>query len=95
MSNQPVAPSAAHSALTCQEVADFLMDYLDATLSTQVRAAFEQHLHACPACVSYLKSYQSTILLAKLCQEAPPDAHPPDTIPPELIQAIRQAIPRD
>src|SRR5262249_45620401 len=52
-------------AMTCRELADFLMDYLDGGLSPDVRAAFEQHLAVCPNCVAYMKTYRTTIELGR------------------------------
>ena len=43
------------------------MDYLSDELPEDSRAIFERHLTACPDCVRYLKTYQTTITL---CREA-------------------------
>jgi predicted anti-sigma-YlaC factor YlaD len=72
--------------VTCQEIADFLMDYLDGTLSGTQRAIFEEHLGECPACVAYLKSYQTTVRLSKVTR-----AEGLDNAPEDLIQAILAA----
>jgi predicted anti-sigma-YlaC factor YlaD len=75
--------------VTCQEIADFLMDYLDGTLPGTQRAIFEEHLGECPECVAYIKSYQATIRMSKKTR---PEA--PDTAPEDLIQAILAARKR-
>ena len=46
--------------MTCRELIDFLMEYLDRELPADQRAAFETHLDMCPACVDFLNSYQAT-----------------------------------
>lgn len=78
--------------LTCQEFIDFLLAYLSGELPAEQRRVFEEHLGECPACVSYLKSYQQTVRIEKLvcgCGDpAPADA------PEELIQAILAARAR-
>ncbi len=51
--------------MTCREVLDFLMDYLDGTLSPAQRAVFEEHLAVCRSCVAYLHTYQQTVKLGK------------------------------
>src|SRR6478609_5619248 len=51
--------------MTCQEVAEFLMEYLDGRLSEPERRCFEEHLGECPECVAYLETYQETIRLGK------------------------------
>jgi anti-sigma factor RsiW len=78
--------------LTCREFIDFLMAYLSGELPAEQRAVFEAHLGECPACVSYLKSYQQTVRIEKLvcgCGDpVPADA------PEELIRAILTALRR-
>ena len=43
--------------MTCREIADFLLAYLDGELSAGWRRAFEAHLAECPQCVDYIESY--------------------------------------
>jgi predicted anti-sigma-YlaC factor YlaD len=72
--------------MTCREVVEFLMDYLDGQLSVAEQAIFDEHLGECCECVAYLHTYQKTIKLGKsVC-------HDPDlAVPEELIQAILAA----
>ena len=72
--------------MTCQEIADFLMDYVDGTLPGTQRAIFDDHLGECPECVAYFQSYQATIRLSKTTRPAAPEDAPED-----LIQAILAA----
>ena len=72
--------------ITCREVADFLMQYLDHELPPIQRQEFERHLGACGPCVHYLDSYRQTIALGK--QAFADDAA---SIPEELVQAILAA----
>jgi anti-sigma factor RsiW len=51
--------------MTCQELAEFLMDYLDGRLSDGLKAQFEEHLAECPDCVRYMLSYQQTVRIGK------------------------------
>jgi predicted anti-sigma-YlaC factor YlaD len=75
--------------MTCREVLDFLMSYLDGDLPPDVEARFREHLAACPQCVDYLSSYELTVRLEKATWEA---KHPPcEYIPEALIQAILAA----
>jgi anti-sigma factor RsiW len=47
--------------LTCKEVIlDYLADYLDKALSSEVIADFERHLAGCAACMAYLNTYKKT-----------------------------------
>ena len=80
----------ASSHLTCQQLIDFIMGYLDGELPAEQRAEFDRHMSACPSCVDYLKTYEKTILLAKSCgNDAVPDA-----VPESLVQAILEARKR-
>jgi anti-sigma factor RsiW len=69
--------------MTCQELAAFLMDYLDGALPPAQRTAFEEHLGECPDCVAYLATYRETIRLSRAAYGAAPAG-----IPDELVAAI-------
>ena len=71
---------------TCQEILDFLGDYVGGELPAAQREEFERHLALCPPCVAYLKSYEQTIKLGK-CACVDTDQKPPE----ELIKAILAA----
>lgn len=53
-----------NAVLTCREIIEFLDDYSAGAQPPEVRAEFERHLDACPACRDYLRTYRETILLA-------------------------------
>jgi anti-sigma factor RsiW len=76
--------------VTCQEVAGFLMDYINSELSETQRAIFEEHLGICPECVAYLRSYEITI---KASKSACAHVRDPDTneVPEDLVRAILAA----
>jgi anti-sigma factor RsiW len=65
-------------------MAEFLADYLDGSLDAEVRRRFERHLAECPDCVAYLRSYATTIALARGSHAEDPV---PD-VPDELVRAI-------
>jgi len=81
----------AQEELTCRQVADCLADYFAGELDAEKRAAFEGHLAACRDCVTYLRSYASTMRLA---QAAYVDDHASVGVPERLVQAILAARPR-
>ena len=75
--------------MTCQEILDFLMQYLDGELPAEQLACFEEHLHVCGPCVAYLETYQETIRLGRAaCAE---DDAPCKDVPEELVRAILDA----
>lgn len=74
--------------MTCKEIIDFLMRYLDGELAADESARFEEHLAICPPCVAYLQTYKESVRLGRSacvtgvdCQEVPED----------LVQAILAA----
>ncbi len=79
--------------LTCKEISEFLLAYLDRELDPLEQAEFERHLKGCPPCHNYLDGYKETVELVKRCGKAEID---PETKakwkPPEdLVQAILRA----
>ena len=73
--------------LTCQQLIEFLTDYLDGQLPLTQRAAFEVHLALCRDCRSYLHNFKTTIAAS---QKAFADASEPipANVPEDLVQAI-------
>ena len=79
---------SARAHVTCQQLIDFLMSYLDDELPADQRAEFDRHMAACPSCVDYLKTYETTVRLAKTSAH---DDAVPDEVPESLVQAILEA----
>ena len=76
--------------ITCRQLEEFILDYLEGDLPKRQRTVFELHLMLCPECRSYLAAYRETMELAKLFAtfEPPPLA---DTMPEDLVLALRAA----
>lgn len=79
--------------MTCLEVVEFMMAYLDGELAPEPARIFEQHMSVCAECQAYLDSYKKTIALGKVAL-APIDEPAPASLPPDLIKAILAARPR-
>ncbi len=75
--------------MTCLEVADFLLDYVEGTLPEVVGATFEGHLRVCPTCVTYVENYRATIRLGKRASLA--SGFEP-ALPEELVRAILDSV---
>jgi anti-sigma factor RsiW len=78
--------------LTCQELIEFLADYVDGELSSDERARFDAHLAICPHCVDYLHGYRETIRLGRASFADSTEL--PDDVPDELVDAILSARKR-
>lgn len=79
-----------NSLLTCRELIDFLVDYLDGVLTVDEQTAFEAHLAVCPNCVDYLAEYRATVEAGRVAyrdREGPV----PDEVPDELVAAVLSA----
>lgn len=76
--------------MTCREIIEFLMEYLDDELPPAQKAVFDRHMKVCPQCVCYLDSYKRTIEMGKTAFTCKGD-NVPDQVPEELIRAILAA----
>ena len=74
--------------MTCREVVDFLMQYLDGELPAAQRMVFEGHLAECGCCRKFMDSYKRTVELAHDCPCKDPRGEKP---PEELVRAILEA----
>lgn len=74
--------------MTCRDLTDSLMAFLDGDLPAEQRVVFEKHLGACPNCVHYLHSYRQTVQLGQAAFTEPANA---ETMPEPLVQAILTA----
>ena len=73
--------------MTCKELIDFLMDYVDGELPAAEARHFDEHLELCPQCADYLASYRDTLRLGKMICRPEESALPPD-LPEDLVTAI-------
>ena len=73
--------------MTCQEVVEFLMRYLDGELTAEEQQTFEEHLHLCPPCVVYLETYRATVQVSRFACQAN-DETSCQSIPEQLVKAI-------
>ena len=74
----------ADSYITCRELIEFIIDYVEGALDERSRIAFERHLGVCPSCQAYLASYRETMSLARIGITDEPEAD----VPEDLVQAI-------
>jgi anti-sigma factor RsiW len=51
--------------MTCREVIERLIDYVEDALSDDERAVFAHHIERCASCHAYYESYLATIRLVR------------------------------
>jgi len=77
----------AGPCMTCGELIEFLMAYVDDELAPDRRAVFDAHLARCEACRRYLATYREAVVLGRdAC--ADPGAPVANEVPEDLVQAI-------
>jgi anti-sigma factor RsiW len=76
--------------MTCRRFVEFLNAYLDGELPAAARDAFQAHLAECPACVTYLRTYETTVRLGKAAFTDLDGAVGSD-VPEDLVRAILDA----
>lgn len=57
----------------CQDCVELLADYLDGVLTSEQKAALEDHLSYCPPCITFVRTYRATTKVARkhLAQSMP------------------------
>ena len=75
--------------MTCRELAEFIMQYLDGELPAGQLTEFERHLALCPACVHYLDSYRKTVTATRTIARG--DESESGELPEDLVKAIAAA----
>jgi hypothetical protein len=74
------------TALTCQQVAALLVDYVAEDMALPTRTAFETHLRNCPDCVAFLATYRETIRTTRAVRY--------EAIPAEMLARVQQFLRR-
>jgi predicted anti-sigma-YlaC factor YlaD len=80
--------------MTCEEIAEFLADYLEQSLPFRQRMAFRLHLALCRDCRRYLATYEKTQQLIQTLR-SDEAVSCGDQVPQELVQAILAARASD
>jgi anti-sigma factor (TIGR02949 family) len=70
--------------MTCRELVELLLEFLDGELPEDRRLRLESHLALCEPCLKYLETYKVTIQLTRRLPDAPP--------PPELLERLKAAL---
>jgi hypothetical protein len=72
---------------TCQELAEFLTDYLEGMLGEAEHASFDRHLAGCRDCTLYLEQMRATIAVTGRLRSD----EIPSGLRADLLSAFREA----
>jgi predicted anti-sigma-YlaC factor YlaD len=70
--------------MTCRDVAEILLDYLEGALAQEQCGAIRAHLECCHECVDFVETYSLTIQITRRL--------PPAELPPALLEKMRRAL---
>jgi anti-sigma factor RsiW len=70
--------------MTCRDVAELLIDFVEGDLPEQDMLTLQRHICACPPCMFYLETYQTTIQVTH--------ALPDEPLPPEFEARLRAVL---
>ena len=73
--------------ITCREFNDFIIEYVEGTLTDKQIILFNRHMRVCPMCRNFLKTYIAAYK-AKDYIFPYEDIDVPDAVPQDLIDAI-------
>ena len=74
-------------ALTCRQVEQFLLDYLEGQVSPWTWCKFRYHLFLCDDCRQYLRDYRTAMALGRRIFANPED-EAASKVPDEILAAI-------
>jgi len=73
---------------TCEEVNQFLVEYLEGVLEPKTQALFQDHLKRCPKCKPYLDQY---LLTMKFVHESK-SLDPPDEVINHTLKFLKDHL---
>ena len=79
--------------LSCEDVNQFIIDYLEETIPPRTRSRFETHISQCPDCSTYFDQYLETIKLVK--EEGTIQPEPPEELVELTLAFLREHYDED
>jgi predicted anti-sigma-YlaC factor YlaD len=70
--------------LSCQEIVELVTEFLEGTMDSPLRAAFQAHLAKCDGCTEYLEQMGATIRVAGTIE--------PEALSPEFQARLLEAF---
>lgn len=78
--------------ITCAEFEEFILAYVDGSMSNRQRRIFEFHLAVCRECRDYLAAYRSAMTVTREVVDAE-TAETLADVPEDLVSAVLAARP--
>ncbi len=68
---------AMDDMISCKEMVDLIMDYLDGSLDSETSKDFDMHIEGCIDCHAYLNTYKKTVSLTHQisCEDIPDELY--------------------
>ena len=76
--------------LNCKECVDLLLEYLENNLDPITKKKLDEHLAACPPCLNFLKTYQSSSEMARRLRDQ--EAQIPRELENRLKSFLREQL---
>ncbi len=73
---------------TCEEVNQFLVEYLEGVLDPRMQTMFQDHLRRCPKCKPYMEQY---LLTMKLVHDSRP-IDPPEAVIEHTLEFLKEHL---
>ena len=70
--------------ITCRQLIDYIIDYVDGALDEMAQRDFERHLAVCSSCQAYLQTYRQTMNVTRIVVTD----EPLEDVPEDLVRAI-------
>jgi len=74
----------SEKAITCKQVTQLIIDYINNELDAKATKTFEVHLKDCNDCVAFLNTYKKTIAGVRSMK--------PEDVPQQIIEKVRYSI---
>jgi anti-sigma factor RsiW len=82
----------AARGVTCEHLAEFLMEYVDGRVPDEERFVFDSHIAFCKDCEVYVANYRHTL---ELTRDLAASGAPSEPMPDALVRAILAARKRE
>jgi len=70
--------------LSCQEIVELVTEFLEGTMDSPLRTAFDAHLAKCDGCTEYLEQIEATIRVAGTIE--------PEALSPQFVAGLLEAF---